>query len=56
MTAILTTSIKQKAILETAPRSRLVCTKYDENSRFLLQEAHLRNLVGNDPAFGVLSS
>lgn len=56
MTANLTSAIKQKSLLETAPRSGWVCTKYDENSRFLLSEARLRNLVGYDPSFGVLSS
>lgn len=56
MKAYLTLSIKQKALPATTPRSGWVCTKVDENSRFLLPEARLTNLVGNDPAFGVLSS
>lgn len=56
MTVELTLSIKQKALLETSPRSGRVRTKYDENSRFLLSEARLTNLVGYGPAFGVLSS
>ncbi len=51
MTANLTLSIIPKALLETAPRSGWVYTKYDENSRFLLLGARLTNLVGYDPAF-----
>lgn len=56
MTANLTPSIMQKSLLETAPRSGWVRTKYDENSKNRPQEGWHSNLVGYDPAFGVLSS
>lgn len=49
MTANLILSIKQKALLETAPKSGRVCTKVDENSRIRPQVTQLGNLVGYDP-------